>query len=308
MNKKIKLLSAFGIFLISSASNVCADEYQLYFMGGQSNMEGYGFNKDLPASLKKPIQKAMIFQGNDVADNEAGGGLGVWQQMQAGHGVGHSSDDKSNTLSDRFGPELPFAQYLTKLHPEQKIAIIKYARGGSSIANGASGFGNWSPAFANGNAVNQYDNFLTTVRNATGIVDIDGDGSPDKLIPKGIIWMQGEADAYLDWSAKPYLNNLKELMALIRATFRQDDLPVVIGKIADSGGDPKDGKMMDFIEIVHQAQQDFVEQDKAAALVTNTENYQFLEDNWHYQSENYIDLGQAFAKAIEQFNQVPKQP
>ncbi|MCU4675965.1 sialate O-acetylesterase [Catenovulum sp. 2E275] len=198
---------------------------------------------------------------------------------------------------------MPFADYLVTANPDQKIAIIKYARGGSSIANNASRFGNWSVGFSDGNAINQYDNFLTTVKNALAVSDIDGDGSPDTLVPKGIIWMQGEADACLDWAANDYYHNLTELMGLIRAAFHKDDIPVVLGQIADSGGDPKDGKMMDFIEIVHQAQQNFAKQDKAATLVNNPLSYQFLKDNWHYKSENYIDLGQAFAKAILKLNQ-----
>jgi hypothetical protein len=83
----------------------------------------------------------------------------------------------------------------------------------------------------------------------------------------------------------------------MRAALRDDDLPVVIGQIADSGQD-SDGKVMDFAEIVREAQARFVESDSDAAIVTSTSDYGFLADGWHYDNEGYLDLGAQFADAI----------
>ena len=64
--------------------------------------------------------------------------------------------------------------------------------------------------------------------------------------------MQGESDAhYTEHIAKSYQANLKRLMDLIRAAFRTDDLPVVIGKISDSD---KVNKIWKHGDIVKQAQ------------------------------------------------------
>jgi predicted alpha/beta superfamily hydrolase len=272
-------------------------EYKLYFLGGQSNMEGFGFNKDLPPDLNKSFNYVMIFQGNHVPDNDISGGNGVWELLQPGHGTGYTSDGKVNTHSDRFGPELSFGAYLQKENPDQKIAIIKYSRGGSSLQEGASGYGTWEPDCIGGNGINQYDNFLKTLKNAFSVNDIDGDGVEDKLVPAGIIWMQGESDAeYSETAALAYEKNLKRMIDLIRAALWCDDLPVVIGLIADSGND-EDGKMMDYIEIVQKAQQDFVNKDHFAKLVSSTEIYDFSDD-WHYTSNAYIDLGKKFAEAV----------
>jgi iduronate 2-sulfatase len=85
-------------------------------------------------------------------------------------------------------------------------------------------------------------------------------------------------------------------MDLIRAALRVDDLPVVIGRISDSGKDA-DGRVWDFGDRVRQAQADFVAHDGAAALVTTTDGYQYS-DPWHYDSAGYIDLGRNFAAAM----------
>ncbi len=70
-------------------------------------------------------------------------------------------------------------------------------------------------------------------------------------------------------------------MELLRAALRVDDLPVVIGKITDSGMSD-DGTVMDYIDTVQKAQQDFVANDECAAYVTVTDDLSYLDDGWHY--------------------------
>ncbi len=276
------------------------DSWMLFYLGGQSNMEGFGYVDSLPANYTQPLEDVYIFQGNHVPDNAPDGGLGVWTTLKPGFGTGSHSDGKTNSLSNRFGAELSFGHRMKELFPDQKIAIFKYARGGSSIALKSSGYGTWDPDFNEGQNLNQYDHYLTALRTAFAKSDINEDGVPDRLVPFGIAWMQGESDADKSLEvAQAYQQNLKRMMDLIRASLREDDIPVVIGQIADSGMDPEDGKLMDHIEVVQAAQRAFTERDSMAVLVTNTENYRFQEDKWHYATENYIDLGIAFADALE---------
>jgi hypothetical protein len=110
--------------------------------------------------------------------------------------------------------------------------------------------------------------------------------------------MQGESDAaYTPEIAARYQQNLKRMMDLIRAALRSDDLPVVIGRISDSGRDDKDGKVWDHGEVVRAAQAEFVKDDGHAALVTSTDDYDYS-DPWHYDTSGYIDLGHKFAEAL----------
>ena len=298
-NRSIEwILSLSLLFIIGIASGQQKEPEQkirLFYLGGQSNMDGYGFNKDLPDQLDKTFENVWIFHGNTAADDYENGGMGIWEPLMPGHGVGSSSDDSKNFLSERFGLELSFAQTMAELYPGEKIAIIKYSRGGTSIDTMAQNYGTWDPDFHGKTGINQYDHFLTTLQKALSQSDIDGDGKNDKLVPTGIAWMQGESDATVEKSALRYEENLKRLIDLIRAAFRKDDLPVAIGKISDSM--MQNGKTWRYGELVQHAQEEFVRSDKNAIIVRTTQNYGYS-DPWHYDSKGYIDLGIQFAKAL----------
>jgi hypothetical protein len=279
------------------------DSIKVFYLGGQSNMEGFGYVKNLPDSLKKKVKDFYIYQGNPVVDNDKSGGLGKWDLLQPGHGTGFSSDGKTNLLSDRFGVELSLAQKLQELYPNQKLVFIKYARNGSSIDSiGTSGFGAWEPDFKGGKGMNQYDYFLKTVNAAMAVKDINADGVEDVLIPSGIIWMQGESDAdKTEAIANQYYSNLKRLMELMRAAFRNNDLPIVIGKISDSGDDV-DGKVWGFGELVQYGQEKFAATQSNVAIVRTTNSYKYS-DKYHYDNYGFIDLGKQFAGKIFLLNE-----
>lgn len=293
--------------LISGALAQAAEAttYDLFFLGGQSNMDGYGHLDDLPPDLIGPVTGVMIFHGNTSPDDAAIDGRGLWTELRPGHGAGYTTDGRTPTYSDRFGVELSFARKLRELDPEANIAIIKYSRGGSSIdRDAADEYGCWDPDYPDDRSagINQYDHFLATVLHAMSIGDINGDGQADTLVPKGIIWMQGESDAaHGKKIARRYEENLERLMDLVRAALRSDDLPVVIGRISDSGRDEKekDGKVWNHGKIVREAQQSFVSNDPSAALVTSTDAYGYS-DPWHYDSAGYLDLGAQFAVAVHE--------
>lgn len=288
------------------SQNTDKDSILLFFLGGQSNMEGHGNVADLPDSLNTDFNDVWIFQGNPRPDEDSSGGLGIWANLTPGHGAGFSSDGKANYLSpQKFGLELSFAKTIQRLYPGQKIALIKYSRGGSSIDSlAARDYGSWEIDYRGRNGINQFDHFLTTINQAFSTQDINKDGKSDELIPCGIIWMQGESDAVISEEiANRYFSNLKRLMDLIRASFRKDDLAVVIGKISDSGQNST-GKVWPYGEIVQEAQERYVKGDKHAAIVRDTQLYGYS-DPYHYDSEGYIRLGKRFAQVVHCINKVP---
>lgn len=263
-------------------------------------MDGYGYVSELPKALTG-TQDVMIFHGNGVFDNQDNGGVGKWGKLKPGHGTGFKSDGRSNTLSERFGAELTFAKTIQQQYPNRKIAIIKYAVGGTGLALN-TGYSNWYPNFTKGNGFNQYDFALETINNAYAVSDINGDGKSDTLKPMGIIWMQGEADAHAsEASANAYFDNLTSLMNLFRAALRVDGLPVVIGKITDSEMGEED--IMPYIERVHLAQQLFVESDNCATYMSNSDSYTYGDDPWHYTSKSFIQMGKDFALSYKQIAQ-----
>ncbi|MBT8087907.1 MAG: sialate O-acetylesterase [Gammaproteobacteria bacterium] len=292
------LLTGFALLQIACATlEQQPTTYRLYYLGGQSNMEGFGYVDELPDAMAGQVGNVMIFTGQMALDNETHAGVGLWQPLEPGFGTGFKTDGKINELSDRFGPELLFGRSLSSHAPGTRIAIIKYALGGSGLADGV-GYGNWYPDFSDGAGLNQYDHALKTMRNALAYADIDADGVADRLIPSGIVWMQGEADAYHSQAAADeYRVNLQRLIGLLRAAMRVDDLPVAIGKITDSGM-ADDGTVMDYIETVQQAQRNFVDSDPCAAYVTVTDDLAYLDDGWHYDTDGFVRMGTAFADAM----------
>ena len=277
--------------------------YRVYFLGGQSNMDGYGFNKDLPDEIAGAVDGVRIFTGEDVEDGTEGGGEGIWAPLSSGFGVSFSTNGKANTLSDRFGPELTFGHAMAKADQAERIAIIKFSRGGTGLIDGVSAYGSWDPDYSAKNKRNLYDQALDAIAAAMKAGDIDGDGKKDRLVPAGVVWMQGEADAFENRknAATNYERNLSRLMLLIRKAMGDDDLPVVIGRIKDSGNSPET-RVMKFSPQVREAQARFTEQDSCAALVTTTDNFEFI-DGWHYRSQDYIALGKGFAEAMQQLEQ-----
>lgn len=274
----------------------------VYLLAGQSNMEGYGVVSHLPEELKATVPRAHIFFGSPRNDFDPATGGGVWSRLAPGFGTGARSTTGSVTRAGRFGPELTFARRLRELRPGEEIAIIKYAKGGSSIDDRHAPYGTWDPHDARGDravrGINQYDHALATIARATTSPDVNGDGTPDTLVPAGVVWMQGETDGQSEVTSADYRANLAELMELLRAALRADDLPVVIGRISDSsvrrGTRPR---VWPFGDAVRAAQQAFVDADPRAEIVTSTDGYGYS-DPYHYDSAGYIDLGRRFAEVM----------
>lgn len=301
MNRIAFTIVALLLPLIGICQQTEKDSIRLFYLGGQSNMDGFGKNAELPDSILSNLNNVWIFHGNPAPDEDENGGLGKWAKLTPGHGWEFSSDGKENKLSTFFGPELSFAKKLQEYYPNEKIAIIKYSRGGISIDSVAAGrYGSLEPDYRGNNGINQYDHLLRTIRSALDVKDIDNEGTEDYLIPSGIIWMQGESDAYREEVAVRYFDNLKRLMDLVRAALHQDDLPVVVGKISDSGNN-KVGKVYRYGELVQFAQEKYARTDQNATIVRSTQHYNY-NDSWHYNTSGYIDLGEKFAEAIYLLN------
>lgn len=292
----VAFVIAIAVLLLSPSTDSETHVYRLYFLGGQSNMVGYGKVEELPADLRREVDRVMIFEGRAAFDGDRRGGIGMWTPLAPGHGYGVKADGRNLHLSDLFGPELSFGRALSSDLPDTRIALVKYALGGSGLAPGV-GLGGWHPTEKNGHRRNQFDHAMKTLRNALADKDIDGDGVRDVLIPAGIIWMHGESDADKNIeTAEAYEENLAVLVQSLRAALNDENLPVVIGKITDSGmGD--DGAVMKYTAGVQHAQAAYAASDACALLVDVTENLGYRDDR-HYDTEGYLRLGEAFAEVV----------
>ena len=75
---KQKLLLLLAIF----ATSTHAAEYRLYFLGGQSNMDGYGHVSELPDSYRESVHGVRIYHGQPVQDGFPIVVNGTWAPLQ----------------------------------------------------------------------------------------------------------------------------------------------------------------------------------------------------------------------------------
>ena len=147
----MRLVSVFLFIFIAACAQPPQDLqdggkiYHVYFLGGQSNMEGYGRVGHLRGEHAQTHDAIRIFTGNPQGDNGENGGHGRWTALRPGFGQKFSASSERVKRSRYFGPEITFGLEMARLNPDQNIAIIKYARGGSSLAFDAPNFGTWSP-------------------------------------------------------------------------------------------------------------------------------------------------------------------
>lgn len=272
------------------------DNFRVYILAGQSNMAGFGYNSDLPPQLKGP-SPAYIFQGNPVRNAEPRAGHGFWAQLRPGHGAYFRSSERRLRLSPRFGPEMSFTKAMDAHYTDEKIAIIKYAQGASSLAQGIGPGGWWLPLDGDDEETTQFDHLKITIDSALAARDLNDDGAADTLTPAGVVWLQGESDAFNNIeAAQDYGSNLTLLLTALRGALGNETLPVVIVQISDSGMAPG-GKVMGYADIVRRAQEEVALADPHAVLIT-TDDYSFLDDAWHFDSAANLDLGEKIAEAF----------
>ena len=121
-------------------------------------------------------------------------------------------------LDSHFGPELAFGLALHEQYPERQIVLSKRAVSGSTLAN------DWAPGC---------DGYRALLDDLTRIRDAYPDST---VVPSGLLWLQGEADAKESEDARTYGENLKRLIHQLRKD-TGSHLPVVVVALPGEGRD-----------------------------------------------------------------------
>ena len=64
-----------------------ADTYYVYFLAGQSNMDGYGHNTQLPVELRGEVNDVRIYLGQHHEDGKPAEAVGLWTALRPGFGT-----------------------------------------------------------------------------------------------------------------------------------------------------------------------------------------------------------------------------
>lgn len=181
--------------VLSSVSTMAATK--VFFLGGQSNMAGYGVNAQLTPPYDASPSNVKIWDS----------GTGQWVALRGGFGGN----------ADCFGPELSFGYAIHSTFPNDNIFLVKHGADATSLA------ADWNP---NGTGA-QYNAFKSKAKAALQSL------SNANLSPTiaGMLWMQGETDARIESYAINYGTNLKNLITAVRTDFNAPDMQFVVGRI-----------------------------------------------------------------------------
>jgi hypothetical protein len=280
--------------LATSRANVMADSdasapIPLLVFAGQSNMVGYGTSYyDLTAAQQATQPNVDYY----YIDGQAQPHWSALTPPTELDDVAYWGNGPTPAVG--FGPEISVGQDLLNAGVYPKVAEVKTAINGTFLAtqaeipSAADMNGNWNPATSEQSAVygSYYQQMLGDVAAAQ-----QSYGQPTKVA--AFFWMQGESDAEYASTADAYESNLISLIAAVRASFNNPNLPVIYGRIDDQN--PSDFPYAATV----RAAQDAVASSIPHVYEVDTDSLPLRYDDTHYTSQGIIELGNLFASGLE---------
>lgn len=236
-----------------------SEHVQVYLLGGQSNMDGHGYTTGLPPSLQTAQDDVLIY----------------WSGRPQWSGLYPSSYATQYYGTEHFGPEVTFGRTMADKLPNERIVLIKHAVGGTDLAVC------WNPgAYTDDpNMGTCYSDWRATVQDALAALE-----EPYEIA--GMIWMQGESDAYnAEWAAV-YEENLRHLIERVREDVSTDDMPFAMGII--------DCPTCPYRDTVRYAQSAIANESTLIHAVETEDLPQNL-DNIHFDASGMRTLGERLA-------------
>ncbi|MEX1211954.1 MAG: sialate O-acetylesterase [Balneolaceae bacterium] len=273
----------------------------LIWMAGQSNMEGMGWNRELPAGLRGVPVNHWIYSPNRRKDGESTDPFTQWHPLIPGFGYGVSQDRRGLHLSDRFGVELSFSRRLMKLRPEAPLALLKVAKGGSSLhPDPPSDWGTWDPALDDRGIRNQFT-YLREAATRCQKLPLPNTRLHIDPRPSLFIWIQGESDAAFNRPiAEAYEKHLGSFFTRVRNLANHPTLPILLVRLSKGGTLPNGTLSMPWAEQIRESQTAVASEDPAIDLVSIPEPVVW-QDPWHYDSETVLKLGERLAERVNDF-------
>ena len=252
---------------------VVIERLRVILLGGQSNADGRAISAELPNS---PLN--LQAPQNDVD---------IFYKIEGGT-ANLTSLRPSLSETSQFGPEITLGRAMADFwqhEPGTRVAIIKYANGGTNLqvqwkAGGDSSTAGDGP---------EYTTFQQTVQQ--GLAALAAAYPSATIDLQGMVWMQGESDAVLGYQNQ-YEANLTNFIADVRATYAAD-LPFIVGRLSihqtNIAASP--------LGTVRDAQTDVATADPRVALI-DTDPFGIKSDNLHFDALGQQALGSSSAAAL----------
>lgn len=289
MLNRLPTLLFFVLTFFASSAAFGQEIADVYILSGQSNMAGSGRKAQLPSHWKQPVSNVRYWTGKEFV----------------------TFDPEKLHLNgpDRFGPEVGFIHTLGSLHPDQTFYIVKFALSGQPLHAGFNG-GKWMGEEPGPNRATFYPGQSADDPNigkhyqrlheqfSAALSALTEAGKTPQL--RGVAWMQGEADAKQEVSAKTYDQSIALLKRRIEEDCESTPVPFVMGEVL-----PHDPALERFTHRheIRQSQQDADMRSGSARAITGvwnvpTDGIPLLADTVHYDTKGQLMLGTSFALGV----------
>lgn len=241
---------------------------RIFILVGQSNMAGSSYVTALPDAIFDDVSNVLV-------DDTSPGTYPTFP-------TGFQSLEESATVRG-VGPQITFAERLSKAYPDDKIVIIRCSQAGT-------GLDYWGIPGNLG-----HDTLMSRIDTVTGWLDtMKTSGGIEDYQFEAILSVQGEneADGVLSY-AEEFDTHYEVMVSAIRTKVNEPNLPVILSKLSESITAPnclQDGK----IELVRSLQQQWVENDGYSAWFDTDGLY--LMDEFHYGPWSQQEMGRRFAE------------
>jgi hypothetical protein len=268
MLRKKKWLYLAMILCWTSTSS--AAPLRVFVLAGQSNMSTGGAIADLPTEpidFRQPQTDVPYHFWINQGDLHIAPDWSPLRALWPGY------------VGTTYASELTFGRAMADALPDEQIAIIKVAQGGTDLQN------DWHPSGENGTL---YRTMIDHVALALSQLEEQGH---DPLI-SGFVWVQGEGDANNVTKATEYEQNLNTLVSSLRSDWGVIDLPVVFNLLHINAAKPATA-----LAAIRQSQTNVAANDPLALLV-NIDDLSLKGDFIHFTSQTHLELGYRFADVI----------
>lgn len=304
----LKAVGFFRVMLMVAAvslcgSALCAGEViDVFLFGGQSNMEGVGITELIDAPLRDQPE-IMLYHSSSM---NSGQPAEQWTTLRP-----------ASSRPAWFGPELGFGEKMSELMPDARLAVIKHAVSGTSLAvdwatdAGSRGGGRGGNTFGP-----QLRTFLDTV--GDGMEALRQQGLEPRI--RGMFWQQGEADAKAQRTAEDYRQNMVKLIATVREELDAPQMLFVLGQVLTVDNETERAKYP-FRDIVRAGQAAIDQNSGHADAVEGTflvladdltthghkpEAGRPANDFTHFNTAGQLGLGQRYATRMHEGLTVPE--